>query len=125
MIFLQGDPYSHCKDIGNKINAILQGEYPKLGFDFLANDVLACSKNHCRYHGGLGQHIEYMWEVLEMGNDVERFQFGAGGQFIVSRDQVLKRSRKFYEKIVYILSKYVRPIQGNVIERLHSVIFSL
>jgi hypothetical protein len=49
---------------------------------------------------------------------------GSGAQFIVSREQILKRPREFYEKIVKLLEYDINPIEGFVIERLHCIIFS-
>jgi hypothetical protein len=52
------------------------------------------------------------------------FKFGAGGQFIVSKTQILKRPKDFYLQIVKMLENDINPIEGYVIERFHSLIFS-
>jgi hypothetical protein len=52
------------------------------------------------------------------------FRFGAGAQFVVSNEVILRRPRTFYLKIVEMLEKSVNPIEGFVIERLHPLIFS-
>jgi hypothetical protein len=50
--------------------------------------------------------------------------FGAGAQFIVSKDKILKRPREFYENIVRMLDYSVDPLEGYDIERFHKYIFS-
>jgi hypothetical protein len=45
--------------------------------------------------------------------------FGVGGQFIVSKENVLNRPRIVYEKISNILKRTKSPIEGYVMERLH------
>jgi hypothetical protein len=51
------------------------------------------------------------------------FIFGAGAQFIVSKQQILKNSKDFYFKIIKMLQNEVNPIEGFVIERFHKIIF--
>jgi hypothetical protein len=51
------------------------------------------------------------------------FKFGAGAQFIVSKQNILKRDKNFYSKIVELLEYSVNPIEGFVIERFHEIIF--
>ena len=51
------------------------------------------------------------------------FTFGAGAQFIVSKNNILKHSKEFYLKIIQMLEKDVNPIEGYVIERFHKLIF--
>jgi hypothetical protein len=54
----------------------------------------------------------------------ESFVFGAGGQFIASKELIRKRPKEFYEKVVALLEKEVNPIEGFVIERFHSLIMN-
>jgi len=52
------------------------------------------------------------------------FKFGAGAQFIVSKNQILKRPKEFYLKIIKLLEYSKNPIEGYVIERFHQFIFN-
>ena len=52
------------------------------------------------------------------------FPFGAGAQFMVSRECILKQPKAFYQQIVDILSYSIHPIEGYVIERYHWLIFN-
>ena len=52
------------------------------------------------------------------------FKFGAGAQFIVSRNQILKRPKEFYLKLIKLLEYSVNPMEGYVIERFHKIIFN-
>jgi hypothetical protein len=50
--------------------------------------------------------------------------FGAGGQFIVSKNKILKNTKEFYENIVKMLEYSIDPLEGYDIERFHKYIFS-
>jgi hypothetical protein len=51
------------------------------------------------------------------------FEFGAGAQFIVSKENILQHSRDFYLNIVELSGKDINPVEGFVLERFHKIIF--
>ena len=51
------------------------------------------------------------------------FQFGQGGQFIVSKKIILSKPKEFYLKIIKLLDYSINPIEGHIIERFHKLIF--
>jgi hypothetical protein len=52
------------------------------------------------------------------------FTFGAGGQFIVSKKNILRKPKEFYYKIIELLQNDINPIEGFVIERFHKLILN-
>lgn len=112
--FLQGNPFDHCR---NTINQL----HPK-HFELLADRTLTCSLSGCYHHPGLP--LRQMYTYLFGKERNESFVFGAGGQFIASKELIRKRPKEFYEKVVALLEKEVNPIEGFVIERFHSLIMN-
>ena len=52
-----------------------------------------------------------------------KFIYGAGAQFLVSREAILKHPKSYYEKLYKILEYANNPIEGHYIERFHKYIF--
>jgi hypothetical protein len=125
-IFLQGNPFDHSPNIiknleKNIINKDLQND-----FKFLSKTKLFCKLSGCSHHNGLPliDVYEKIFDTkLTDKKKNKSFRFGAGGQFIVSKNQILKRPKEFYLKIIEILQNNIDPIEGYVIERFHSLIF--
>jgi len=79
---------------------------------------------------------EKLWEKCKnIANTYERvfdkkieddfkFIYGAGAQFIVSKEAILKNPKEYYEKIYKILEYANDPIEGHHIERFHKYIFN-
>ena len=125
-IFLQGNPFDHTLEIITEINninkEILSNTYNKK-LMFLSDKILNCSINGCIYHKSL-QFIETYKKLFNCQPDENlMFLFGAGAQFIVSKEQIYKRPRDFYLKIINILEYSINPIEGFIIERFHGLIF--
>ena len=51
------------------------------------------------------------------------FLYGAGAQFLVSKETILKHPKSYYEKFYKILEYNNDPIEGYPIERFHKFIF--
>lgn len=51
------------------------------------------------------------------------FLYGAGAQFLVSKETILKHPKSYYEKFYKILEYNNDPIEGYTIERFHKFIF--
>lgn len=114
--FVQGNPFDHSPNILQQ----LQKE-PKFDFEFLSERLISCNLTGCIHHEGLPLRDVYEKLFQERKEDM-KFIFGAGAQFIVSRNAILKRPKSFYEKIVSMLENHVNPIEGFVIERFHKLI---
>ena len=71
------------------------------------------------------QKDEQLYERVfaeKMGN--KNIMFGSGAQFIVSRENILKRSRDFYLNIMNMLDYANEPFEIYEIERFIQVIFN-
>lgn len=122
-IFLQGNPFDHKKDIIDTINKYLNNSETIPDFDFLSDKILECNLTGCKWHDGIPLKEVYE-KLFGEKKDSLAFTFGAGGQFIVSRKNILKRPREFYLKIVELLQGGANPIEGFVVERFHKLILN-
>jgi hypothetical protein len=122
-IFLQGRPFDHSPNIIRNLQQYINNPNLKIDFEFLSESVLDCNLNGCPHHSGIPLQAVYMQIFKENKTDL-KIVFGAGAQFIVSKDRILQRPKEFYLKIVEILEKNINPIEGFVIERFHPLIFA-
>ena len=127
-IFLQGNPFDHSPNIIHNLNMCIIADNNKnlnISFEFLSEQIhyssldLECS----RYYQCINIHKN--WErVFGLICDSNECIFGAGAQFIVSKKQILKRPKIFYENIVKMLEYDICPLEGYDIERFHKYIFN-
>lgn len=121
-IFLQGNPFDHSPDIISDINKYINNKDLDIEFEFLGKDIINCNLSGCRYHRGIPLISCYEKIFNENKKEME-FKFSPGAQFIVSKKRILKKPKEFYLKIIELLDKKNNPIEGNVIERFHKLIF--
>jgi len=122
MVFLQGRPFDHSPNIISNLNRYYKTEtIPE--FEFLSELVIDCNLSGCRFHANLPLRDVYE-RVFKEKKEKLNFEFGAGAQFIVSKNAILRRPKSFYSNIVDMLGKSVNPVEGFVIERLHKLIFT-
>lgn len=104
VVFCQGRPFDHCPDfmvrIENRQSQVL-------------GNLLTCNKDGSPHHTGLP--IEKLWSELFAIPCPERFDFVAGAQFQVSREQILRLPLETYEKMQFLHSTY--PEAPWVMER--------
>jgi len=122
-IFLQGYPFDHSPNIVNSLNKYINNEKLQISFEHLSERVLGCNLSGCPHHGSPLNLIEVYEKLFGEKKEELPFVFGAGAQFIVSKNNILKRPREFYLKIVEMLEYDINPIEGFVIERFHNMIF--
>lgn len=134
IFFLQGNPFDHSPhlitNLLNHINDIESNEMIE-DFIFLSERILDCSLSGCRYHPNLPllrvyQRIFSDQAQAQTQDHIKNisFKFGAGAQFMVSKKKILERPKLFYQQIVRLLEYHINPIEGYVIERFHSLIFT-
>lgn len=121
-IFLQGNPFDHSPNIISKLNHYINNANLSIDFEFLSENIYNCNLIGCSHHKGLPL-IETYENLFGEKKDNMEFKFGAGAQFIVSKNKILQRPKEFYLKIVEMLNKDINPIEGFVIERFHKLIF--
>ena len=83
--------------------------------------IVTSNLSGCKYHANLPLIDVYEKLFNERKENME-FTFGSGGQFIVSKKNILKRPKDFYLKIVEILQNDINPDEGFVIERFQKII---
>jgi hypothetical protein len=128
-IFLQGNPFDHSPNIIENLHKILKNTKLDISFEFLSECILYCNLSGCKYHDNLPLQDVYNYLFNEnkqrmMFKTNSNFKFGAGAQFIVSKNQILKRPKEFYLKLIKLLEYSVNPMEGYVIERFHKIIFN-
>lgn len=121
--FLQANPFDHSPNIISNLNNYINNKDLSIDFEFLSELIINCNLTGCSYHTGLPLIESYEKLFGERKENME-FQFGAGAQFIVSKQKILQRPKEFYLKIIEMLDKNINPIEGYVIERFHKLIFN-
>jgi len=121
-IFLQGNPFDHSPNIISNVNKYINNNALSIGVEFLSEKIFRCNLSGCIHHSGLPLRDVYEKLFNEKKENME-FIFGAGAQFIVSKQNILKRPKSFYYKIVELLQNHINPVEGFVIERFHRIIF--
>jgi len=125
-IFLQGNPFDHSPNIIKNLLKIQQdyenNQFSPIDFSYLSEKIIHCNLTGCHHHRGIPLIPIYEYLFNERKTNLD-FSFGAGAQFMVSRENILSRPKEFYLKIIKLLDHNVCPIEGYVIERFHSLIF--
>lgn len=118
-IFLQGNPFDHTPNLHSILEDIdkFNGSYKSL-----CKHILPCTNVQCIFHPNLPM-LKVYCELFGPCMYIKQFTFGAGAQFIVSKECIHKRTKEFYKRIVDLLGYDKSPIEGYVIERYHGLIF--
>jgi hypothetical protein len=122
-IFLQGRPFDHSPNIISNLTKYINKELI-IEFEFLSEQIYNSSLDlECSTYWQC-KNIHKNWERVFGVNSVnQECIFGAGGQFIVSKNKILKNKKEFYENIVKMLEYTIDPLEGYDIERFHKYIF--
>lgn len=124
-IFLQGRPFDHSPNLISNLNKYINNKELNIDFDFLSEYILHSSLDVEHVAHIWCKNIHRDWEfVFGVSSDNQECIFGAGGQFIVSKNKILKNKKEFYEKIVKMLEYTINPLEGYNVERFHKYIFS-
>ena len=143
--FLQGNPFDHSPNIIDNLHKCIE-DLNAMSFNIIntiPNPVLAQPLKCCTidfkylservFRTTLDLECRRNWQCKNIHSNFEKIfgmkctddcVFGAGAQFIVSKDRILKRPVQFYETIVKMLEYTIDPIEGHDIERFHKYIFS-
>ena len=124
LIFLQGNPFDHSPNIINNLNKYINNKELKLDFEFLSEWIICSNIDREKKLNIQCKNIYSTYEkIFGIKCSNNECIFGAGAQFIVSKTQILKKPKEFYENIVKILEYDINPCEGYDIERLHKYIF--
>ena len=123
-IFLQGRPFDHSPNIILNLNKYINNTKLNIDFEFLSESIHYSSIDRQCSKYWQCKNIQKTWErVFSVNCGNNECIFGAGAQFIVSKNKIYKNPKKFYENIVKILEYTIDPLEGYDIERFHKYIF--
>jgi hypothetical protein len=126
-IFLQGRPFDHSPNIISNLNKYINNKNLSIDFEFLSEQIHNSSLDlQCRKYWQC-KNIHNNWSRVFGVNNSNEHQpciFGAGAQFIVSKNKILKNTKDFYKNIVKMLDYTIDPLEGYDIERFHKYIFN-
>lgn len=124
--FLQGNPFDHTPNLESRIKlAEARPVEERPAYEILSNHIY--SINLCYDPTDFSLHallIDTYQKVFGVAKSSHEFRFGAGAQFIVSRDAIQSRPKSFYERIVPLLDYTNCPAEGFAMERFWAMIFT-
>ena len=115
---MQGNPFDHSFNLFTTLQNIKNKPFQWVSERMVRTCLYRENKRHqCK-------NIKNSYEtIFEKEYTNLGITFGAGAQFIVSREQILKRPVSFYERIVKLLEYDIDPPEGHDVERFHHLIF--
>ena len=116
-VFLQANPFDHCPNVIQQIQSLTDD----VDFMFLSDKIYDITVSYCYLHHGIPLYDIYR-QLFKDDFIHTPIQFGAGGQFVVSKKLILSQPRSLYLQIINLLDKSSNPIEGYVIERFHRII---
>ena len=126
-IFLQGRPFDHSPNIIYNLTKYINNINNKelsIDFEYLSEQIYHSSLDIERVGNWQCKNIHKNWErVFGVNSDNQECVFGSGAQFIVSKKNILKNTKEFYENIIKMLDYDIDPLEGHDIERFHKYIF--
>lgn len=111
---------------GNNFNNIYINELKNNNFIYISQFI---NKTSIKTEEKLWEKCKTIINSYEKLFDIKikddlNFLYGAGAQFLVSKETILKHPKEYYEKIYKILEYDIDPIEGHIIERFHKYIFN-
>lgn len=123
-IFLQANPFDHSPNILSNLNKYINNKELSIDFEFLSERIENSTLNlQCKTYGHCKKIYNTWKRVFGTESRNDECIFGAGAQFIVSKNKILKNTKEFYMNIVKILEYTICPNEGYDIERFHKYIF--
>ncbi len=126
LIFLQGYPFDHSPQLEDKFKDLLKRineEKQEIPFEYISQKIVSSNIDRCPCDITLNLIPTYK-KVFGLDKTSHSFIFGAGAQFIVSKNTILSRPKSFYENMITLLDYDVNPYEGFVIERFWNMIFT-
>jgi hypothetical protein len=108
---------THCPNIFD----LIEGSHSAY-YEALSRGTLECNVNGEPHHPGLP--LQRFWDAIYPEYECPpSFKFGAGAQFVASRDAILSNSLDFYVNVKELIGKRLNPIEDQILEREWSYIF--
>ena len=122
-IFLQGNPFDHSPNILHTLKKYINDKEMNLDFAYISEWIINCKLSGCIYDPTLPLKKVYE-KIFNEKKETLNFKFGAGAQFIVSKNQIRRRSKKFYYRLLKMLDYDIAPKEVWALERFWKLIFS-
>jgi len=122
-VFLQGYPFDHSPNLVSALSKYINNTNLNIDFEYLSERMRHCNLSGCPHHVRLPL-IDVYEKIFGERKTEMPFQFGAGAQFIVSKERIRKRPREFYRNVYEMLQHSLSPIEGYCVERFQRLIFS-
>lgn len=124
-LFLQGYPFDHSPTLEKYIKEFEQkiANNQKIPFTFITKDIYNCTLTTDFTDINLPL-LMYYHKLFDKYDSSHPFSFGAGAQFLVPKECILSRSKKFYEKCIKMLDYDANPIEAYIFERFWHMIFT-
>ena len=126
IIFLQGNPFDHSSNLEDKLKSIdkrIYNEYQTISFEYISQNIISSNIERCPTDITLNLIPTYE-TIFGISKTNHPFIFGAGAQFIVSKETIHSRSKSFYENMIKLLDYDINPYEGFVIERFWNMVFT-
>ena len=124
-VFLQGFPFDHTPCLEQIVNDAKQQICEKKTlspYSIISKNVYTIGLDKGEYSHGLAKEVYP--KIFGKEKEEHTFTFGAGAQFIVSKEAILSRTKEFYKNMIKLLDYDVNPVEGYVIERFWNMIFT-
>jgi hypothetical protein len=146
-LFLQGNPFEHWIETFEQINdqqhnprawkiffenldqLSLNGEFTPLNCRFIHDRAGPMKQSswhpgyRTTYHRNTKRYHDAFKELFE--EEMPRtIEFTQGAQFIVSREAIQFREKKFYEKAHELVNHSIKPLEAYIYERIWGIIFN-
>jgi hypothetical protein len=120
IVFLQGNPFDHSPNLFYILKVLNQ----EMDFTFLSELLFVTNLNAQKITYEQCYNIDKTYNsIFNEAPNNQYLIFGAGAQFAVKKNTILKYSKEYYSNIVNILQYDINPIEGHHIERFHYHIF--
>ena len=126
-VFLQGYPFDHTPYLEGIIKEIKDTiiNNGHISFRNISRSILpVVVTDHVSDWNGYYNLDEVYTKIFGKTTANYSFEFGAGAQFVVSRDTILTRPKSFYENMITLLDKECNPPEGFSVERLWTMVFT-
>ena len=126
-VFLQGNPFEHASNAIHLVSEILN---ENIDFDFApitSMGFIICDKNS-QPHGINNQKViptGKLFEWLTLTPSPEIFIASPGAQFVVSRNAIQSKTKKFYQRALKAVEYANNPVEAHCFERMWPTLFGV
>ncbi len=123
--FLQGNPFDHISDL-ESFFSLFKNNIDKPFTPIYRLKYVTTLESDNTHLGGLPllECFNIFFDKKGKFSPSHPFEFGAGAQFIVSKESILSRPKSFYERIIKLVDYDINPIEGFCLERFWHMIFT-